>query len=165
MFVSIDSFTLAQHDGPYERWPLTTPLLLDGVPTGQRVPGFVIEGQYRWHEFVLLINSWDCPFEESYDFLLLDAGHRVVARASLGVPYDTFLLHAHWPIDDTSLRLHFHERDCYTLSVQPPSGWLRRRHHLRLTHHLVTPSDTRTAESIRELRQTLDQLAQGDEPS
>ena len=157
-FTAISCFSLASHDGPYSAWPLTTPLLCDGVPTGRRVPGFVIEGQYRWGDLVLLINSWDCPFEESYDFLLLNAEHTIIAHKSLGVPYGSYLLHAHWPHDERSLRLHFHEKQCFTLTVLPPSGWFRRRHRLRLSAHLITPIDDRTQASIRDLAATLAQI-------
>ena len=157
-FTTISCFSLASHDGPYSAWPLTTPLLCDGVPTGRRVPGFVIEGQYRWGDLVLLINSWDCPFEESYDFLLLNAQHEIIARTSLGVPYGSYLLHAHWPVDATSLRLHFYLKQCFTLTVLSPSGWFHRRHRLRLKEHLITPSDERTQASVSELAATLAQI-------
>ncbi|MCC7053216.1 MAG: hypothetical protein IT355_08090 [Gemmatimonadaceae bacterium] len=159
MLTPITRYTLATHDGPYADWPLETPLLCDGVPTGCRVPGFVIEGQYRWGDHVLLINSWDCPFEESYDFLLLDTAHRVVARTSLGAPYATYLLHAHWPVDANSVRLHFQERFCCTIVIDAPSGWLRRRHRVRLVRHLTAPSDERTQASIRALQASLEAIA------
>jgi len=158
MFVAIDSYALTAHEGPYADWPLTTPLLCDGRPTDARVPGYVIEGQYRWREFVLLLTSWDCPFEESCDMLLLDAAHRIVAHASLGAPYASLLLHAHWPIDASSLRLHFHQRDCYTLTVTPPSWWWPGGHRLRLRHHWIAPRDARTLASISELAAQLSQL-------
>ncbi len=159
MLETITTFALATHEGEYADWPLTTALLREGVPTGQYVPGYVIEGQYRWGEHVLLINSWDCPFEESYDFLLLDATCRIIAQQQLGVPYGTYLLHAHWPLTNESLRLHFYEADCFTLSIVPPSGWWHRRHRLRLTHHRLTPGDERTQASIRTLQERLEQTA------
>lgn len=162
MFVPLVDYSLATYDGAYADRPLTTPLLLKGVAAGSSVPGYVIEGQYRWHEYLLLITSWDCPFEESYDFLLLDAAHQIVARTSLGAPYGSYLLHAHWPIDDRSLRLHFYRADCYTLMVQRPAGWWRRRPRLRLVRHRRTPRDERTQASVDALRA---QLAAIDESS
>jgi hypothetical protein len=158
MFVAINSYALATHDGPYADWPLTTRLLCDGSPTGAGVPGYVIEGQYRWREFVLLLTTWDCPFEESCELLLLDAEHRVVARTSLGAPYASVRLHAHWPIDAMSLRLHCEVRDCYTLSIVPPARWWPGGHRLRLTHHATAPRDAQTSASIRALQARLAEL-------
>lgn len=60
----IDLFTLEKHDGPYEFWRPTTELWLNGKPTGSRIPGYVIEAQYRCGTRYLLATSWDCPFEE-----------------------------------------------------------------------------------------------------
>jgi len=155
MLIPITAYTLAEHDGPYASWPLTTPLLCDGVPTGQRVPGFVIEGQYRWNDYVLLINSWDCPFEESYDFLLLNDRHEIVARTSLGGPYITYLLHTHWPESANSVRLLFSGDSIMTLHITPRTRWWHRKLRLTLERHLITPTDARTREAIRELQDRL----------
>ena len=57
------------------------------------------------------------------------------------------------------MRLHIHDRLCYTLSIVPPSGVLRRRHRLRLTRHLLAPQDERTQGSIRELAERLSEIA------
>jgi hypothetical protein len=155
MLTPLTRFSLATHDGPYQTWPLTTPLLVDGVPCAQRVPGYFIEGQYQWHDHALLINSWDCPFEESYDFLLLDPQQRIVSRKSLGVPFATMLLQAHWRHDDDAVRLHFSGHLFYTLTIRPPSGFFRRTPSLRLARHLVRPRDEETQRSIRTLNQQL----------
>jgi hypothetical protein len=151
MLEPITSFSLASHDGPYESWPLRTPLFNNGVATRTQIPGFVLDAQYRCADGFLLITSWDCPFEESYDFSLLGHDYALLARASLGVPYGTFLLHAHWPLDDQSLRLHFYTDLIYTLRISPPSGLFHRSPRLTLQRHHVTPSDPRTHDSIASL--------------
>ena len=156
MFTALSTFSLATHDGPYEQWPLTTPLMKDGVDCASRVPGYVIEGQYQWQDYVLLINSWDCPFEESYDFVLLGAQHRIVAKTSLGVPYGSFLLHAHWPLHDVALRLHFYDNLFYTLTIKPPSGFFRRAHSLKLSRDLLAPTDEQSLRSIAALEASLE---------
>jgi hypothetical protein len=125
-------YSLEQHAGPYASWPLTSALRVEGRDTGQRVPGFVIDAQYDTPLGVLLITSWDCPFEESSDFLLLDGTHQIIAQHKLMAPYVSYLLDAHWPIDDTTLALHYQNHLFCTLSVVPPAGVWRRRPRLRL---------------------------------
>lgn len=65
---SITQFSLEKHDGPYESWPRLTRLFANGVDTGKKVPGFIIEAQYQCRDGYLLITSQDCLFEESNDF-------------------------------------------------------------------------------------------------
>jgi hypothetical protein len=132
-------------------------LLADGAPTGVTVPGYEIEGQYRCDDGYLLINNWDCPFEESYDFVLLSDDLSTLSRVSLGVPYGSYLLHAHWPIDERSVRLHFHSNIFCTLSIRPP-GRIRRRPHLTLVRHLVAPNDERSLASVTELEARLAEI-------
>jgi hypothetical protein len=155
MLTPITRYSLANHEGEYNDWPLTTLLIIDGVPSTYRVPGYVLDAQYQWNDNVVLITSWDCPFEESYDFLLLDREHTIVSRKSLGAPYGTYLLHGEWPHDDLSIRLHFYEHRFYTLSIRQPTGMFRRKLSLHLQHHLLTPPDERTQTSVRELDRLL----------
>jgi hypothetical protein len=89
---AIDTFALSKHNGAYEQWPQHTPLLADGANTGKCVPGYVIEAQYRCGEHYLLINSWDCPFEEAQTFLLLSSSFDVLYEETLGAPYASYLL-------------------------------------------------------------------------
>lgn len=70
------------HAGPYDRWAQRTALLDEGRATGQLVPGYVIEGQYRCADGFLLMLSLDCPFDESYTFLLLGTDLTQRARAT-----------------------------------------------------------------------------------
>ena len=57
----LNVFELAKHEGPYELWPQTTELIKDGVPTGKKIPGYIIEAQYAHTNGFVLVTSWDCP--------------------------------------------------------------------------------------------------------
>jgi hypothetical protein len=151
MLEPIARFSLVSHEGPYKDWPLRTPLLVDGRHTGVSVPGYEIEGQYRCDAGYLLINNWDCPFEESYDFVLLADDFATLSCVSLCVPYGSFLLHAHWPLGEASVRLHFYTSLFYTLHIRPP-GRIRRRPRLHLERHLLVPRDDRSRASLTELK-------------
>ena len=84
----VDDFRLAAHDGPYEGWPLRTPLLrASGERTGLSVPGYVLRHQLRVGEEWLLVTDWDCPFEEATEVLLIDARPRIIARRRFGAHY------------------------------------------------------------------------------
>lgn len=157
----LQSFGLVPHEGPYERWPLESTLVVDGRPSAGRVPGYVVEAQYRTPLGDLLITSWDCPFEESNSFLLLDAAQRVQARAALAVPYGSYLLQAHWPVDALTLVLHYSGPLFYTLSVLPAAGWLRGRPRLRLQRVLAWQRDARMRRSHERLQASLAAIAAG----
>ena len=96
----IDLFSLVPHPGPYETWPASSQLLMDGRPTGRTVPGHAIEAQYAvpGGRFLLAI-SQDCPHEESNDFLLLDPDLRLLSTRSIGRPYQSYLITEHAPLD------------------------------------------------------------------
>mgnify|MGYP001403052661 FL=1 len=154
----IASFSLARHEGPYEQWPPKTPLLFEGQPTGREIPGYVLEAQYRCSAGYLLITSQDCPFEESNDFLLLARDLHVLARTRLCAPYRSFLLHAHWPVAENALRLHYGIRDFYTLTVESRRRRPFRRHRLWLVQDEAPERDPRSAESIRALEARLEAI-------
>jgi hypothetical protein len=105
----VDVFSLAKHEGPYESWPLETALLNDGRPTGTRVPGYVVEAQYRHGSRYLLVISWDCPYEEAQEILLLSEEGRILSRKHVGAPYNSVWINAHnghEVIDERSVVLH-----------------------------------------------------------
>lgn len=128
----ITRYSLEPHAGPYARWPLTSRLRMDGVPLDAQVPGYVIEAQYDTPHGVLLVTSFDCPFEESNAFVLLDAQHRVVAQRALLAPYASWLLDAHWPEGPTTLALHYHVGVFMRLEILPRRRFLLPRARLRL---------------------------------
>jgi hypothetical protein len=115
----ITLFSLATHEGPYETWPLKSPLLANGLDTGQSIPGFVIEGQYKCPAGYFLITSYDCPYEEANDFLLLNDRFETIARNGLGVIYSSFLLEKHRPLSDTELELVYGDGLTYKLAIEP----------------------------------------------
>ena len=102
----VDIFTLAKHDGPYDTWPLTTELWLNRQPTAARVPGYVIEAQYRCGNRYLLATSWDCPFEEMQTFVLLSPEFKELERRFYGAPYVSVWLKGHEPIGPDTVAFH-----------------------------------------------------------
>ncbi len=152
----ITRFSVETHSGPYERWPARTALFDQGRATGCTVPGYVIEGQYQCEHGSLLIMSHDCPFAESYAFLLLDDALSQRARVNIEAP--PLLLHAHWPIGDGSLRLHFHTRSIWTLTVRRRTSWWQRPYGLHLKHDGEATGDARAQASIAALERDLEAI-------
>lgn len=149
-------FSLAKHKGPHARWPVKTALLCDGLLTGTQIEGCVIEAQYRCVAGHLLITSFDCPYEEANRFTLLDEHFQVLAAIELRVPYGSFLLNAHWPLDAHTLRLHYEMRRFFRLRIVSPGGPLRRRHRLELVRdECAETEDPRAAVAVRDLEDRL----------
>jgi hypothetical protein len=83
----IERFTLlAQTDYPGD-WPLESLLIADGEATQTHVPGVEILEQFEIIAGYLLVTDYDCPFEETFHFILLDHDLRPVARRSLGARF------------------------------------------------------------------------------
>ncbi len=90
---TINRFSLEAHVGPYESWPLRSRLLIDGAPTGLKVKGYVLLRQFETASGFLLVTDYDCPFEESVNFVLVSKDLRkVLGERTLGAMYGTFLL-------------------------------------------------------------------------
>lgn len=65
-------------------------LLSDGQVTPIHVPGIAILDQFEISAGYLLVTDQDCPFEETFHFILLDRDLHVRARdADLTVPQRT----------------------------------------------------------------------------
>lgn len=144
-------FALEMHAGPYETWPATSRLIVDGTAVDARIRGFVIDGQYETDLGTLLLTSYDCPYEEASAFTLLDAHQRVLATRELGAPYASMLLHRHWPIDARTLALHFLGEQFHVLRVQAP-GWLPwQRHRIVLRQERDWRKDPRMREAQERL--------------
>lgn len=127
---AISLFSLERHAGAYDTWPVTTRLYRDGAATTTGLPGYVIEAQYACAQGFVLVLSQDCPFEESCHVILLDAALQVRATCALQRPYQSFLLHRHWPIADDAIALHY--RDDLVFVLQVVARRLGRGHRLRL---------------------------------
>lgn len=78
----IERFRVETHPGPYESWPSRSRLYCDGADTGTRVPGYTVVYQFQIGDEYLVVLDHDCPFEECFEVLLLDARFRIVSRAS-----------------------------------------------------------------------------------
>ena len=48
----ISAFTFNRQPGPYETWSLCSELIMNNEQTGKYVPGFVIEAQYAYKDFI-----------------------------------------------------------------------------------------------------------------
>jgi hypothetical protein len=113
----IKIFSLERHSGPYEKWPLQTRLFADGNDTGQTVAGFVVEAEYKCKAGYLLITSYDCLFEESNTFTLLNDKFETLTAVDLGAWYETFWLEKHKPTAENSLELDYGDGLIYSLAI------------------------------------------------
>ena len=118
MIEQIDSFSLVSHGGSYESWPSKTKLLFDGVDTGKEVAGYIVELQFKVDENYLIITSYDCPFEESNSFILLDNSFKTLCVTELGQMYDSFLLEDYKIISDEEIILKYHGNYFIKLKIQ-----------------------------------------------
>lgn len=103
----INTFSLEQHQGDYKNWPAETALFYDDRETGKKVKGFVIEAQFETKDHYFLINSFDCPYEESNEFILLDKSFKVLATESLCTWYSSFMLEDYIIKDDSEILLKY----------------------------------------------------------
>jgi hypothetical protein len=88
----ISRFTLENHDGPYETWPLRSRLFLDGLPTDLTLPGYTLLHQFETAQGYVLVTDCDCPHEEVTSFALVSTRLRLQSCRWLGWMYETFLL-------------------------------------------------------------------------
>ncbi|HEY2584861.1 MAG TPA: hypothetical protein VGI81_03730 [Tepidisphaeraceae bacterium] len=128
---------MEKHLGPYETWGTTSALYADGSATGRHVPGFAIEVQYACGDGFVLITSYDCPFEEAQNFLLLDRAFRVTGREFLGVMYGSYMLMKSYVVDDSRIALEFAGDDRPWILDVRPDRW-RRSRRLRLVRSSAT---------------------------
>lgn len=149
----IESLSLPLHTGQYDQWPRHTKLLHDGRPTATMVPGYVIEAQYRCDDGYLIVTSYDCPFEEANEFLLLSQTFRVLASTSLGQPYASYWLYAHWPVSPNELRLHYGDTLFFTLTINQRAGLFGTGRRLELTEFTNLESDFAAKESLVKYQQ------------
>jgi hypothetical protein len=114
-------------------WPLTSLLLDRGLPAGTLVPGYLLERQFCLRgesDDYLLISSYDCPYDESTEFTLLDRDFRIRGRSSLGGCYTSFGLDEVAIVGECELRLRFDD-DWWRLEIRQHGSWFRRRLRLR----------------------------------
>ena len=110
-------FALETHDGPYENWPSKSRLIVDGIVTNQRLPGYSLLHQFALDDGFLLLTDYDCPFEECTNFILLGKILKNRSSRSLGVPYGSFLLEKIEQLDTTQFIATFYTDDPWKLSI------------------------------------------------
>ena len=118
----ISCFSFKPQPGPYESWSLCSELIQDGKRTGKFVPGFVIGAQYAYKDLYLIATSWDCPYEESQEFILLSKDLTVLCKKHIGHIYSTVILESHEAIAEDQVL--FHCNDGMDIIVTAKSGLL-----------------------------------------
>ena len=118
----ISSFSFKAQQGPYETWSLCSELIKDGKRTGKYIPGFVIGAQYAYKDLYLIVTSWDCPFEESQEFILLAQDLTVLCKKHIGHIYSTVQLESHETVAED--QVIFHCNDDLDILVTAKSGLL-----------------------------------------
>jgi hypothetical protein len=116
----IDKFTLQVHEGPYDKRPLTSQLYYQGKATITRVPGYCIEKQFACQDYFLLLINWDCPFEESYEIVVLNADFQLIEKRSIGTPYTSYNLSDVCLVSKNSYRLVFNSDAVFKLQINYP---------------------------------------------
>ena len=139
---------------------LRNPLYFNHQDTSTFIAGQVIEAQYsctlpNGYAGYLVVTSFNCPFEESTEFSLLDEAFKLVATTSLAQAYGSLLLYAHWPVANNRLRLHYYGQFVLDLTISSSRFWLNTQPKLTLSEVVDPQSDPRTAASMAELDQRL----------
>lgn len=62
-------------------------LIADGQVTSVHVPGIALLDQFETSAGYLLVTDQDCPFEETFHFILLDQDLHIRAHRSLGAAF------------------------------------------------------------------------------
>jgi hypothetical protein len=124
MTLAINRFALEKHDGPYKKWPLKSRLIVDGVKTETKIPGYSLLHQFETNTGYLLVTDYDCPFEEATDFSLLDREFSLLAHRSIGAMYCSFLLEKIEWLDENNLIATFYQDDHWKISIELFGGLL-----------------------------------------
>ena len=132
-------FSLERHEGPYEKWPSRSRLVINGKQSSIRIPGYTLLKQFAVPSGYLLVTDFDCPFEETTSFSLLDKNNRLLSYQMKFVPYGSFNLEAFEWLDNQSARVTFWENDQWLLKIRPWGiPFLRPRLHLRRMSKVAT---------------------------
>ena len=118
----ISCFSFNSQPGAYDTWSLCSELILNEKPTGKYVPGFVMGAQYAYKNLLLIVTSWDCPYEESQEFILLSKDLTVLCKKHIGHIYSTVVIESHEAIAEDQVL--FHCNDDVDILVTAKSGLL-----------------------------------------
>ncbi len=116
----IDKFTIQKHEGQYEDWPLTSLIYFEGQVLESKVPGFVIEKQFELINYYLLLLSWDCPFEEGCEVVVLNRNFDIVGSHSFTPFYNSYALTSIEELSQNHYKLVFNNSDNFEMSVFYP---------------------------------------------
>jgi len=115
---AITEFSLEIPTVPREDWPLKLRLLRRGRPTSLALPGRELLHQFGDEAGFLFITDYDCPFEESIEFILCDAELVCRGRCTAGAPYcSVWLSHVEW-IDHRHLRVELDRDGTWLLTIR-----------------------------------------------
>jgi hypothetical protein len=111
---AVARFALAQHQGPYEAWPVRTSVIIDSQLSELTIPGFTLLRQYETTAGYLLVTDFDCPFEEAVCFALIDKDFRtVLSERTVGQWYNSYILDEVEWLDDKHFFATFHDQPEY----------------------------------------------------
>lgn len=106
--IEINDFSLETHEGVYEEWPDKSRLFKGGEYVGRKISGYQIERQFQSGNYYFIVTSYDCPFEEQCDFILLNENYKQIAQRSL-IPwgYSSWNLKTHEYLGDNQFVFKF----------------------------------------------------------
>ena len=120
----IDKFSLQEHDGEYENRPLKSLLYYCGEALGTKVSGYVIDKQYELADYFLLLISWDCPFEEGCEIVVLNKNQNIVGNYSFTPFYNSYNLNFVVELSKDHYKLTFNESDYFEVIINYPKKHL-----------------------------------------
>lgn len=100
MIIKISRFSLAPLTGTNRLHGERSQLCVDGQLTPTVVPGKVLLHQFHIPAGLLLATDYDCPHEETANFILLDETYKIVSQRSLGTPAFTFVPNCSYLLKD-----------------------------------------------------------------
>lgn len=120
----IDKFSLQSHDCEYGDRPLKSLLYYSGISLGIKVLGYVIEKQFELTDYFLLLISWDCPFEEGCEIVVLNKSKNIVGCYSFNAPYNSYNLIAIVELSSHRYKLTFNDLEYVELWINYPKKHL-----------------------------------------
>lgn len=119
-------FTLLPPRGAPDKRTSDSRLISDGQVTSVHVPGVEILDQFETVDGYLLVTGHDCPFEETFHFILLDQRLRVRSRRSLGAGFSfvpgnqvRILQRLEWEDDRHFLAILTGPLECWRFTIRP----------------------------------------------
>ena len=95
-----------------------------GISLGIKVLGYVIEKQFELTDYFLLLISWDCPFEEGCEIVVLNKSKNIVGCYSFNAPYNSYNLIAIVELSSHRYKLTFNDLEYVELWINYPKKHL-----------------------------------------